>query len=587
MRKMKVGAAMVVLVCGAATPLVMGQSQHARRAKAELFTGELQPATPEYMLYRGVRYPITRNPADDSGVVYNNTTGPYYVLNAVTPDWRNSLLEDFSFSPGPAGGGGVLLTSMDFAVQVDVNPTGGFDLAFDFFDTLTPANSPVNTGPNPNNTVAFHLNPGAGGWVYQNVSLAGLPGGGVSIPDDAGNGFAMYARQTNTTTLQPGVRFFYAVGPGGAGSAPTVGGSAPGTWSDRDQNGTFDSGDGVIVGAFTASSNTYAKFVGTYTPVAQGACCLVGSCTPNQTSSQCTTLGGVWLGAGTACGTCPPAGACCMSAGVCVSTLEALCTGQNGVYSGDGTTCPPSTPCNTQYFLDDGAGELNVGYQSPTASIAMVNQFTVANNLTTINSIDVAVGDFAAGSLNGLPCDVYLWSDPNQDGNPADAVVLAHASGVVANSGTNTFTSYPIPPTAVGANGTKFFVGFILTSASTPGGSFYPGLEDEGHLQNRSWFLGNTTGTPIDPANLGGIAAQSGNWLIRADGAAGTAACYANCDHSTQQPCLNVLDFGCFLNAFAAGQSYANCDNSTQQPVLNVLDFGCFLNQFAAGCSSC
>jgi hypothetical protein len=50
---------------------------------------------------------------------------------------------------------------------------------------------------------------------------------------------------------------------------------------------------------------------------------------------------------------------------------------------------------------------------------------------------------------------------------------------------------------------------------------------------------------------------------------------------------LNVLDFGCFLNAFAAGNTYANCDNSTTVPVLNVLDFGCFLNQFAAGCSSC
>jgi hypothetical protein len=64
-------------------------------------------------------------------------------------------------------------------------------------------------------------------------------------------------------------------------------------------------------------------------------------------------------------------------------------------------------------------------------------------------------------------------------------------------------------------------------------------------------------------------------------------ACYANCDQSTTQPCLNVLDFGCFLNKFAAGDTYANCDNSTTPPVLNVLDFGCFLNKFAAGCSSC
>jgi DNA-binding beta-propeller fold protein YncE len=60
--------------------------------------------------------------------------------------------------------------------------------------------------------------------------------------------------------------------------------------------------------------------------------------------------------------------------------------------------------------------------------------------------------------------------------------------------------------------------------------------------------------------------------------------CYANCDGSTTPPVLNVLDFNCFLNSFAAGSPYANCDGSTTPPVLNVLDFNCFLNRFAAGC---
>jgi hypothetical protein len=60
--------------------------------------------------------------------------------------------------------------------------------------------------------------------------------------------------------------------------------------------------------------------------------------------------------------------------------------------------------------------------------------------------------------------------------------------------------------------------------------------------------------------------------------------CYPNCDCSAVAPVLNVLDFNCFLNAFAAGDGYANCDNSGQPPVLNVLDFNCFLNRFSAGC---
>jgi agmatine deiminase len=62
-------------------------------------------------------------------------------------------------------------------------------------------------------------------------------------------------------------------------------------------------------------------------------------------------------------------------------------------------------------------------------------------------------------------------------------------------------------------------------------------------------------------------------------------SCYANCDGSTTPPTVNVGDFSCFLNRFAAGDTLANCDGSTVPPVLNISDFSCFLNVFAAGCS--
>jgi hypothetical protein len=61
--------------------------------------------------------------------------------------------------------------------------------------------------------------------------------------------------------------------------------------------------------------------------------------------------------------------------------------------------------------------------------------------------------------------------------------------------------------------------------------------------------------------------------------------CYPNCDGSTTPPVLNVQDFACFLNNFAAAATQANCDHSTTPPVLNIQDFSCFLNAFAAGCS--
>jgi len=60
--------------------------------------------------------------------------------------------------------------------------------------------------------------------------------------------------------------------------------------------------------------------------------------------------------------------------------------------------------------------------------------------------------------------------------------------------------------------------------------------------------------------------------------------CYANCDLSTIPPILNVNDFLCFMNLYAAASPYANCDGSTTPPVLNVNDFTCYLNAYAAGC---
>jgi hypothetical protein len=62
------------------------------------------------------------------------------------------------------------------------------------------------------------------------------------------------------------------------------------------------------------------------------------------------------------------------------------------------------------------------------------------------------------------------------------------------------------------------------------------------------------------------------------------AVCYANCDHSTIPPILNVSDFVCFQSQFAAGDPSANCDGSTTPPVLNIADFVCFQQNFAAGC---
>jgi uncharacterized membrane protein len=72
---------------------------------------------------------------------------------------------------------------------------------------------------------------------------------------------------------------------------------------------------------------------------------------------------------------------------------------------------------------------------------------------------------------------------------------------------------------------------------------------------------------------------RSAGWIVTLP-----STCYANCDGSNAPPVLNVLDFVCFGQQFAAGNPLANCDASTTPPVLNVLDFACFQTRFAAGC---
>jgi len=79
---------------------------------------------------------------------------------------------------------------------------------------------------------------------------------------------------------------------------------------------------------------------------------------------------------------------------------------------------------------------------------------------------------------------------------------------------------------------------------------------------------------------IGGAPGATGTGTITA----GCTFCYANCDISNFIPILNVADFTCFLQRYAANDPYANCDGSTLEPVLNVADFTCFLQKYANFC---
>jgi hypothetical protein len=120
---------------------------------------------------------------------------------------------------------------------------------------------------------------------------------------------------------------------------------------------------------------------------------------------------------------------------------------------------------------------------------------------------------------------------------------------------------------------------FTATVGSTQRGD--AGVND-GQNPLGSWLNTVTVGGGVYRIVLAGVC-----WLDP------SPPCYANCDGSTVEPILNVEDFTCFINEFAAGLAlppaqqtthYANCDGSTTEPALNVEDFICFIDAFAQGC---
>lgn len=140
----------------------------------------------------------------------------------------------------------------------------------------------------------------------------------------------------------------------------------------------------------------------------------------------------------------------------------------------------------------------------------------------------------------------------------------------------------------------------VLYSNST-GADYGVNISSTGTLSGYAWsenagwinFGGGALAVPAQPARIDFAAgrirgyawSENLGWINLDDATSYVQlACYANCDSSTAPPILNVNDFQCFLNRFAADDPSANCDRSTAPPTLNVNDFQCFLNKFSAGC---
>lgn len=164
----------------------------------------------------------------------------------------------------------------------------------------------------------------------------------------------------------------------------------------------------------------------------------------------------------------------------------------------------------TTYTLDDGSGNINIG-PTFTAEMLWGNYFYTQPGANVITEVQIGFGSYAVGA----PVTLYVFDDPDMNGDPGNAIPLATVSGLTASTGQTGFESYSIPDTSVSG---AFFVA-AMVPVTPPDDR--PARLDPQSPGNQSWFFADGT---IDPSNLGASpfilrmdqAPFPGAWMVRA-----------------------------------------------------------------------
>lgn len=111
------------------------------------------------------------------------------------------------------------------------------------------------------------------------------------------------------------------------------------------------------------------------------------------------------------------------------------------------------------YMYDDGSCESPFGFLAG-GELCWMHWFEALSAGEQVSAVHAAWGSAASPGVappNGTPSIVYIWDDPNNDGDPADAVFLAMQETTVQNVDTDTLNEIVFdPPVEVSG---KFFVG--------------------------------------------------------------------------------------------------------------------------------
>lgn len=178
--------------------------------------------------------------------------------------------------------------------------------------------------------------------------------------------------------------------------------------------------------------------------------------------------------------------------------------------------CSQLDDCTVHYQLHDHGNVFSSQSFSGAFDLVWMSQFNVAPGGEELVQLRVGFGFLR----DPIDATIAIWDDPNNDGLPDDATVIATFGPVQASQ--SKVVTIRIPPTSVGAVGESFFVGAAVAQPNNerpPGSSQYPSA-------GRSFLIQGAT--PDTIANATFIGTPINDWLITARGAEIGSDCNAN-----------------------------------------------------------
>jgi hypothetical protein len=221
------------------------------------------------------------------------------------------------------------------------------------------------------------------------------------------------------------------------------------------------------------------------------------------------------------------------------------------------------------YAVDDGTTENSLGLVNG-GDMVWIQKFTAVGGADSITKVRTAFG--STGSLvgetppPGTAIKVFVWEDPNNDGNPVDGILVSTGSGTITNIDNDVFDTFAVAPAPVVG---VFHVGVVCPQLANQ----FPGPMDTGsYAAGQTWVTGepaaNTyTGSPVSGSvglyDVGPIGYPA-NWLLRAEGgSSSTVYCTAKVNSLNCTPAIG--DSGTPSATASSGHPVQSTNNRNQK----------------------